>query len=197
MPVLFVRVVLFVRRNLFAFCSVSAVHHKGGCMYLLKKILNIEPGALSQIPISISRLRAVAGMEPESFDRELIRLSGLKIITMQRLENTTGLTDTDLAGMLIIGEQVFSHVAVHPDIPESFLIGIQDVEKRRSPERERPPELDFESAWGGARRGAGRKPVPAHLKRERFKMIRLPMWIQDWLKGQPDAGKERDDDAIR
>lgn len=158
-------------------------------MYLLKKILEIEPGALSQIPISISRLRAVAGMEPESFDRELIRLSGLKIITMQRLEDTAGLTDTDLAGMLIIGEQVFSHVAVHPDIPESFLIGIQDVEKRRSPETERPPELSSESAWGGARHGAGRKPVPAHLKRAMFKMIRLPVWLQDWIRQQPDAGK--------
>jgi len=158
-------------------------------MYLLKKILEIEPGALSQIPISISRLRAVAGMEPEFFDRELIRLSGLKIITMQRLENTAGLSDTDLAGMLIVGEQSFSHVAIHPDIPESFLIGIQDIEKRRSPKTERPPELNPESAWGGIRRGAGRKPVPAHLKRERFKMIRLPMWIQNWLKDQPDAGK--------
>ena len=41
---------------------------------------------------------------------------------------------------------------------------------------------------GGARKGAGRKPAPEHLKRERI-TIRLPNWLCVWLKGHKDQGK--------
>ena len=41
---------------------------------------------------------------------------------------------------------------------------------------------------GGLRKGAGRKPAPEHLKRERI-TIRLPRFIIRWLKKQPNQSR--------
>jgi len=41
---------------------------------------------------------------------------------------------------------------------------------------------------GGKRPGAGRKPSPDNLKRERV-TIRLPKWLIEWLKKHKDQGK--------
>ena len=41
---------------------------------------------------------------------------------------------------------------------------------------------------GGARKGAGAKPIPEHLKRERI-TVRLPNWLIEWLKKQSNQGR--------
>ena len=40
---------------------------------------------------------------------------------------------------------------------------------------------------GGKRKGAGRKPVPAHLKRNKMTGVRIHQWILDWLMNQPTS----------
>ena len=49
---------------------------------------------------------------------------------------------------------------------------------------------------GGARKGAGCKPAPEHLKRERV-TIRLPKWLIEWLKKYTNQGKTIEDALIK
>ena len=49
---------------------------------------------------------------------------------------------------------------------------------------------------GGSRKGAGRKSVPEHLKRERI-TIRLPIWLIGWLKRHTNQGKAIEEALIK
>jgi len=40
---------------------------------------------------------------------------------------------------------------------------------------------------GGKRKGAGRKPVPEHLKRNKMTGVRIQQWLLDWLMSQPES----------
>jgi len=41
---------------------------------------------------------------------------------------------------------------------------------------------------GGKRAGSGRKPVPAHLKRNELTGFRVQQWIIDWIKNRSGSG---------
>lgn len=49
---------------------------------------------------------------------------------------------------------------------------------------------------GGARLGAGRKPVPAELKKEPIS-IKLPKWLIDWMDTQEDSRANLIEEALR
>ena len=51
--------------------------------------------------------------------------------------------------------------------------------------------MTFKSGRGGYREGGGRpkgSTMPKHLKRIKLTPFRLPQWMVDWLKAQPEAG---------
>jgi len=49
---------------------------------------------------------------------------------------------------------------------------------------------------GGKRLGAGRKPVPKYLKRNKLDCFRVPQWIIDWIMEQPGSGGRIIEDAV-
>lgn len=49
---------------------------------------------------------------------------------------------------------------------------------------------------GGARLGAGRKPVPAELKKEPIS-IKLPKWLIDWMDEQEESRPVLIEEALR
>lgn len=51
-------------------------------------------------------------------------------------------------------------------------------------------------ARGGARLGAGRKPVPPQLKKMPIS-IKLPKWLIDWLDGQEESRANLIEEALR
>ena len=59
--------------------------------------------------------------------------------------------------------------------------------------------MKFKSGRGGWREGGGRpkgSTMPAHLKRVNLNDFRLPQWIVDWLKSQPESGGRLMEKAI-
>lgn len=49
---------------------------------------------------------------------------------------------------------------------------------------------------GGVRLGAGRKPVPAELKKEPIS-IKLPKWLIDWMDEQQESRPNLIEEAMR
>lgn len=51
---------------------------------------------------------------------------------------------------------------------------------------------------GGARKGAGRKPAPDHLKKVPYN-TKLPRWLKDWLtrEGREESGPVMIERALR
>jgi hypothetical protein len=49
---------------------------------------------------------------------------------------------------------------------------------------------------GGAGRGQGRKPLPENRKRIKLNDFRLPYWIVQWLKSQPESGSHLIEQAV-
>ena len=49
---------------------------------------------------------------------------------------------------------------------------------------------------GGVRLGAGRKPVPAELKKDPIS-IKLPKWLIDWMDSQQESRPNLIEEAMR
>jgi len=49
---------------------------------------------------------------------------------------------------------------------------------------------------GGKRKGAGRKPVPEHLKRNKMTGVRIQQWILTWLMTQPESSGKIVENAL-
>ena len=59
--------------------------------------------------------------------------------------------------------------------------------------------MKFKSGRGGYRKGGGRPKgsiKPPNLKRINLNDFRLPQWIVDWLKAQPESGGRLMEEAI-
>ena len=59
--------------------------------------------------------------------------------------------------------------------------------------------MTFKSGRGGFREGSGRpkgSTKQPHLKRVNLNDFRLPQWIIDWLKAQPESGGRLMEEAI-
>ena len=59
--------------------------------------------------------------------------------------------------------------------------------------------MTFKSGRGGYRKGGGRpkgSTMPEHLRRVNLNDFRLPKWIVDWLKAQPESGGRLMEEAI-
>ena len=59
--------------------------------------------------------------------------------------------------------------------------------------------MTFKSGRGGLREGSGRpkgSTKPEHLRRVNLNDFRLPQWIVDWLKAQPESGDRMMEEAI-
>ena len=58
--------------------------------------------------------------------------------------------------------------------------------------------MKFKSGRGGWRGGGRPKgsTMPPHLKRINLNDFRLPKWIVDWLKAQPESGGRLMEEAI-
>ena len=49
---------------------------------------------------------------------------------------------------------------------------------------------------GGKRKGAGRPPVPPHLKRVKMTGVRIQQWILDWLMSRPESSGKIIEDVL-
>jgi len=49
---------------------------------------------------------------------------------------------------------------------------------------------------GGARKGAGRKPSPANLKKNRVS-VKLPQWLIDWTAAQAESRAVLIEEALK
>jgi hypothetical protein len=54
----------------------------------------------------------------------------------------------------------------------------------------------MKSKRGGSGRGQGRKPLPEYLQRIKLNDFRLPRWIVQWLKSQPESGSHLIEKAV-
>jgi hypothetical protein len=50
---------------------------------------------------------------------------------------------------------------------------------------------------GGERKGAGRKPSPQELKKKIPVGVKLPRWLVEWMRAQPESQAVLIEDALK
>ncbi|MGD9975083.1 MAG: hypothetical protein AB7S77_18640 [Desulfatirhabdiaceae bacterium] len=158
-------------------------------------MMQIEPGALNQVPVLIHEIRKMAGMPKDEFDRQMFQLAKDEIIYMDRHAYPGGVSPRQRDEFLIdhLG-QVFVVAIFRKDAAEKIAVLDEAVDRMPvEPDQVQTDEPVRKPGKGGKRQGAGRKTgtrvVSDSEKRVKLNGVRIPSWLNDWLKSRGMAGE--------
>lgn len=152
-------------------------------------MLQIEPGAMNQVPVSIYAIRAVSGRTRTDFNTEMIQL--VKSGEIEVCSPRTGpMTEMERNHLLAMDGTIFTQAIILRVMPvKQDAVDRMPVDQISQTESDQPGVM---ATRGGRRPGAGRKVgvkvVRDDLKRIPLTGVRIPAWLNDWLKGRGNAG---------
>ncbi|MGD9975212.1 MAG: hypothetical protein AB7S77_19285 [Desulfatirhabdiaceae bacterium] len=161
---------------------------------LMQMMAEIEPGFLTGACCFLDILRVKAGMSHDKFNHAVMGLADSGKVYLEKHAHPAQLSEGEKRNYVTVGENTFIVAVIRKDAAAKVEAMERPVNRMPvEPDQAQTDEPVRKPGKGGKRPGAGRKKgtrvVSDSEKRVKLNGVRVPAWLNDWLKSRGMAGE--------